>query len=89
MEAKESKAEMGAPQPVVRYPYFPKVFSKLKTLLRGLAPRAKDSLWTNIGSRLDSFFSRECKNDFTFCGYVIKQIKNALAARLAMRRQSG
>jgi transposase len=49
-----------------------KVFSKLKTLLCGLAPRTKDSLWTNVGSLIDSFSSQECKNDFTSCGYVIK-----------------
>ncbi|MDR2787223.1 MAG: IS630 family transposase, partial [Candidatus Accumulibacter sp.] len=45
-----------------------KVFSKLKTLLRGLAPRTKNSLWTNVGSLLDSFSSQECKNYFTSCG---------------------
>jgi hypothetical protein len=46
------------------------VFSKLKTLLRGLAPCTKDALWTNVASLLDSF--QECKNYFTSCGYVMR-----------------
>jgi transposase len=49
-----------------------KVFSKLKTLLRGLAPRTKALLWANVGSLLDTFSPQECKNYFTSCGYVIK-----------------
>jgi hypothetical protein len=48
-----------------------KVFSKRKTLLRGLAPRTKDSLWDNLGALLNPFSPQKCKNHFASCEYVI------------------
>jgi transposase len=49
-----------------------KVFSKRKAILRGLAPRTKDSLWDNVGALLKPFSPQKCKNYFTSCRYVSK-----------------
>ena len=45
-------------------------FSKLKAVLRKVAERTMDGLWTQIGRLLDLFLPEECKNYFTAAGYV-------------------
>jgi transposase len=45
-----------------------KVFSKLKSRLRGLAPRTKNSLWKNLGLLLNAF---PLRNAVTFSLLVI------------------
>jgi transposase len=45
------------------------VFAKLKGLLRKVAARTKDALWTAIGSLLDAFTPEECANYLANCGY--------------------
>lgn len=47
-----------------------KYFSKLKALLRKMAARTLETLWTGIGNCLDAFTSEECLNYFKSCGYV-------------------
>lgn len=44
-------------------------FSKLKALLRKLAERTVDGLWTAIGRLVDAFSPNECANYFSACGY--------------------
>ena len=43
-------------------------FSKLKAVLRKVAERTMDGLWTQIGRLLDLFLPEECKNYFTAAG---------------------
>ncbi len=45
------------------------VFAKLKTLLRREAPRTRHALWRRIGTLLDRFSSRECRNYLANAGY--------------------
>ena len=45
-------------------------FSKLKALLRRVAERTMDGLWTQIGGLLDLFLPDECNNYFTASDYV-------------------
>ena len=44
-------------------------FAKLKGLLRSVAERTVDGLWSAIGRLLDRFSPRECRNYFRHCGY--------------------
>ena len=45
------------------------VFSKFKQLLRSVAARTVDDLWTTCGRLLDQFSEAECRNHFRHCGY--------------------
>lgn len=45
-------------------------FSKLKTLMRKIAPRSVTDLWKCIPEVLECFSSRECQNYFKHCGYT-------------------
>jgi transposase len=45
------------------------LFAKLKALLRKVAARTKDALWSAIGKLLDAFSERECRNYLRNCGY--------------------
>jgi len=44
-------------------------FSKLKTLIRKVAARTYQALWTCVGAVCDLFQSQECKNYFKAAGY--------------------
>ena len=44
-------------------------FSKLKALLRGVATRTKETLWTTIGQLIDRFTPDECRNYLANSGY--------------------
>ena len=44
-------------------------FAKLKALLRKVAERTVEGLWTAIGSLLDAFSPVECTNYFQAAGY--------------------
>ena len=44
-------------------------FSKLKALLRKVAPRTVDDLWKTLGNLLDAFSPDECMNYFAAAGY--------------------
>lgn len=46
------------------------VFAKLKVLLRKLAARSLDALWTAVGLLLQRFPPDECANYFANAGYV-------------------
>lgn len=46
------------------------VFAKLKALLRNLAARSLDALWTGVGLLLNRFSPHECANYFANSGYV-------------------
>lgn len=45
------------------------VFAKLKSLLRKLAARTRDTLWDAVGRILDAFTPSECANYFIAAGY--------------------
>jgi transposase len=45
-------------------------FAKLKAMLRKAAARTRDELWDTIGSLLDRFPPRECRNFIRHCGYA-------------------
>jgi transposase len=45
------------------------VFAKLKELLRAVAARTVDTLWSAIGQLLDRFPAQECANYLANCGY--------------------
>ena len=45
------------------------VFAKLKELLRAVAARTVDTLWSAIGQLLDRFPAQECANYLENCGY--------------------
>jgi transposase len=47
-----------------------KLFAKIKTLLRGIAARTVDALWTCVGQILETISAKECENYFQSCGYV-------------------
>jgi hypothetical protein len=44
-------------------------FAKLKALLRKVAARTVDGLWSVIGKLVDCFTPQECSNCFAACGY--------------------
>lgn len=44
-------------------------FAKLKALLRKVAARTRDALWTTIGTMLDAFTPAECHNYIANSGY--------------------
>lgn len=44
-------------------------FSKIKQLLRGLACRTREALWTSMQSVLDTVSPSDASNFFTHCGY--------------------
>ena len=44
-------------------------FAKLKALLRRLAARSLDRLWTALGRFIDLFTPQECANYFAAAGY--------------------
>jgi transposase len=46
------------------------LFAKLKTLLRKVAARSREALWTTIGNLLDAFSPDECRNYLANCGYA-------------------
>ncbi len=45
------------------------LFAKLKALLRKVAARSKEELWSTIGHLLDASPSTECANYLHHCGY--------------------
>ncbi len=45
------------------------LFAKLKALLRKVAARTKDALWTAFGTLLDAFTPEECAHYLANCGY--------------------
>ena len=45
------------------------VFAKLKELLRAVAARTVDTLWSAIGQLFDRFPAQECANYLENCGY--------------------
>jgi transposase len=45
------------------------LFAKLKALLRKVAARTKEELWSTIGRLLDTYPSTEGSNYFRHCGY--------------------
>jgi transposase len=49
-----------------------KLFSKIKTLLRGIGARTADALWKAVGEILGTISPDECENYFRSCGYVGK-----------------
>ena len=46
------------------------LFAKLKALLRKVAARTKDELWSTIGRLLDAMPQRQCANYLSHCGYA-------------------
>ncbi|MBL4543951.1 MAG: transposase, partial [Rhodobacteraceae bacterium] len=44
-------------------------FAKLEALLRKVAARTVDGLWSVIGKLVDCFTPQECSNCFAACGY--------------------
>jgi transposase len=46
------------------------LFARLKALLRKIAARSVDALWTAIGDLLDTFTPDECRNYLRHAGYV-------------------
>ncbi len=46
------------------------LFAKLKALLRKVAARTKDALWSAIGTLLDQFTPEECAHYLASCGYA-------------------
>jgi transposase len=49
------------------------VFGKIKQLLRGLAARTKDTLWTSMQSILDAVTPSDAANCFEHCGYPLQR----------------
>ena len=47
------------------------LFAKLKTLLRKMAARSREALWTAISDLLDTFSPEECRNYLRNCGYAL------------------
>jgi transposase len=47
------------------------LFAKLKTLLRKIAARSVEVLWTAIGDLIQQLSRGECANYFRYAGYVI------------------
>lgn len=48
------------------------VFSKIKQLLRGLAARTQDALWSSMQSILDAVTPSDATNCFEHCGYPLQ-----------------
>lgn len=48
------------------------VFAKLKSLLRKYAERTFEGLWRRVGSLIDVFSPRECRNYLSHCGYSLR-----------------
>jgi transposase len=46
-------------------------FSKLKWLLRSVAERTVETLWSRLGQLLDQFPPQQCRNYFHHCGYHV------------------
>lgn len=44
-------------------------FAKLKALLRKVAERTRESLWSAVANCLDHFTPAECRNFFANAGY--------------------
>ena len=63
--------------PLMRYlpPYSPDMnpiemaFAKLKAILKKVAARTVDDLWSAIGAAIDAFTPAECANYFKAAGY--------------------
>lgn len=49
------------------------VFSKIKQLLRSLATRTQNALWTAMQSVLDQVTPSDAANCFRHCGYSLRQ----------------
>lgn len=47
-------------------------FSKLKSLIRSVAPRTRERLWDHCGTVLDRFSAGECRNYIRHCGYATR-----------------
>jgi transposase len=47
-------------------------FSKIKQLLRGLAARTRESLWTSMQSILDTVTPSDARHFFAHCGYPLQ-----------------
>ena len=45
------------------------LFAKLKALLRKVAARTKEVLWSTIGDLIEHFLPEECANYLANCGY--------------------
>ena len=50
------------------------LFAKLKALLRKVAARTKEDLWSTIGHLLDAYPSTECSNYFRHCSSVRRKL---------------
>jgi len=48
------------------------IFSKIKQLLRTLACRTKDALWTSMQAVLDEVTASDAANCFRHCGYSLQ-----------------
>jgi len=46
-------------------------FAKLKTLLRKVAARTRETLWDSIGQLLHTLEPDECRNYLRSCGYAL------------------
>ena len=70
----EAIESVGA-QVVYLPPYSPdfnpieQAFSKFKWLLKSVAERSVEALWTTCGKLLDQFTETECRNYIRHCGY--------------------
>jgi len=48
------------------------IFSKVKQLLRSLACRTREALWTSMQSVLDHVTASDAQNSFEHCGYSLR-----------------
>lgn len=48
------------------------IFAKLKQLLRSLACRTREDLWTKVQSQLDQITATDAVNCFRHCGYTLR-----------------
>jgi transposase len=48
------------------------IFAKAKQLLRSLACRTREELWTRMQSVLDQITSSDAANCFRHCGYTLQ-----------------
>ena len=48
------------------------IFAKIKQLLRSLACRTRDALWSTMQSVLDQVTARDAQHCFTHCGYTLR-----------------
>lgn len=55
-------------------------FSKLKALIRKVAPRTIPDLWDTLADALDAFSPTECRNYFAAAGYDLDYVESALGA---------